>query len=199
MTAEVILASASAARRKLLEQSCVTFTSQSADVDEDAPKTALLDQGKTPKDIAIALAELKALSVSAKNPTAWVIGADQVADLDGRLMSKPDNLGQARAQLNMLRGKTHRLFSAAVIAHDNKVVWQHIGEVKLTVRDFSDSYLTAYLARIGTGALATVGSYKLEEEGVRLFSRIEGDYFSVLGLPLLEILNFLVETGVLEE
>lgn len=199
MTAKIILASTSTARRKLLEQSCVTFTTQSADVDEDASKADLLAQGKTPKDIAVALAKLKALSVSAKNPNAYVIGADQVADLDGRLLNKPDSLNQARAQLYMLRGKTHGLFSAAVIVNDNKIVWQHTGEVKLTMRDFSESYLTAYLARIGTGALATVGSYKLEEEGVRLFSRIEGDYFSVLGLPLLEILNFLVETGVLEK
>ncbi|MDA0221943.1 MAG: Maf family protein [Proteobacteria bacterium] len=197
MTAVIILASASEARRKLLEQSNVPFTTQTAELDENTPKRTLLAEGKKPKEIAIALAELKVLSVTAKNPTAWVIGADQVVDFDGELLSKPNSMSEAREQLLSLRGQTHKLFSAAVIAHNGKVIWRHTGEVRLTMRDFSDIYLEGYLARIGTDALATVGSYKLEEEGVRLFSQIQGDYFSVLGLPLLEILNFLTETGIL--
>lgn len=197
MTAHIVLASGSAIRRQMLENAGVAFETSVARIDEDSVKFALLSEGATPRDIADTLAEMKAARVSAKQPDAWVIGSDQVLDCDGRIFSKPADLTEAREQLLALRGRTHRLLSAAVILKDGAPQWRHVGTVRLTMRDFSDSYLDDYLARMGDGALATVGAYKLEEEGVRLFSRIEGDYFTVLGMPLIELLGYLTSRGVL--
>ena len=120
-------------------------------------------------------------------------------EFQGQLINKPTSLKDARDQLILLRGKPHKLLSAAVIVRDGQPLWRHVGAVRLWMRDFSDEYLDAYLSRLGDEALTTVGAYKLEAEGVRLFSRIEGDYFTVLGMPLLEVLNYLTETGVLEK
>ena len=145
----------------------------------------------TPRDIADALAETKALRVSAKHPGALVIGCDQVLDYQGQVWSKPESPEQARQHLQTLRGQTHRLLSAVVLVQDGQPLWRHVGTARLTMRDVSDDWLTGYIARNWPAIGGSVGAYQLESEGVRLFSRIEGDYFTILGLPLLDLLNFL--------
>jgi septum formation protein len=197
MADPIILASGSAIRRQLLVNAHVPFEVVVARIDEEAVKASLVVDQAKPRDIADVLAEMKALRVSSKHPDAWVIGSDQVADFDGGLLSKPISIAQAREQLCLLRGQMHKLFSASVIARDGQIQWRHVGQARLWMRDFSDEWLDQYLSRMGDDAMATVGAYKLEEEGVRLFSRIEGDYFSVLGMPLLEILNHLTTIGAL--
>lgn len=166
-----------------------------ARVDEDMIKASLISEGAPPRDIADALAEMKASKVSDKNPGALVIGCDQVLEHNGALLSKPETPEDALAQLKLMRGDRHTLLSAAVIFEDRKPLWRHIGVVRLRMRDASDAYLEEYVSRNWDSIRHTVGAYKLEEEGVRLFSRIEGDYFNVLGMPLLEILNYLTLRG----
>jgi septum formation protein len=142
---------------------------------------------------------LKALRVSARHPGRLVLGADQVLVADGRLFDKPDSLAAARDQLVALRGRTHQLLSAAVIALDGAPVWRHVGAARLAMRPFSETFLDEYLTRTGDLALTSVGCYHLEGLGAQLFARVEGDYFTVLGLPLLEVLGFLRARGVLTE
>ncbi len=158
----------------------------------------MLADGAPPRDIADALAEGKAEKISRKNPEALVIGCDQVLEHRGTILSKPENPEDARAQLKRLRGDRHSLLSAAVIYHEGQPIWRHIGQVRLQMRDFSDAYLDGYIARNWDSIRHAVGGYKLEEEGVRLFARIDGDYFNVLGLPLVEILSYLSTTGDIE-
>ncbi|APX89826.1 septum formation protein Maf [Brevirhabdus pacifica] len=198
MAAQIILASTSAIRRQLLENAGVSFTALPPRVDEQAIKQALADEGATPRDVADTLAEYKARKVSDKNPGALVIGADQVLEIGGEILDKPRDAEEARAQLLRLRGRPHRLLSAAVIYRDGEPLWRTVGIVRLTMRDFSDEFLSDYMGRNGAGLTSSVGGYKLEEEGVRLFSRVEGDYFSVLGLPLVEILNYLTLQGEID-
>lgn len=197
MTPLIFLASASPTRIAMLENAGVPFTPQAARIDELAVKQAMLAEGAKPRDVADALAEMKAQRISAKNPGALVIGSDQVVELNGTLLSKPENLTEARAQLISLRNQEHKLLSAVVIVKDGQPQWRHVGQARLWMRDFSDTFLTAYLDRLGNDATATVGSYKLEAEGIRLFSRIEGDYFTILGMPLLEVLTYLTTIGAL--
>jgi len=182
----------------MLAQAGLTFTSQTARIDEAVVKAALLAEQPKPRDIADTLAEMKAQRISVKQPEALVIGSDQVLDLQGTLLSKPESVEEARVQLRQLRGQEHRLFSAAVIMKGGQPQWRHIGQVRLWMRDFSDSYLENYLDRMGEEVTQTVGGYKLEGEGIRLFSHIEGDYFNVLGLPLMELLTHLTRTGAIE-
>lgn len=195
MTVPIILASGSAIRSQLLRQAAVVHEVQVARVDEEMIKASLIAEGAPPRDIADALAELKAAKVSEKNPGALVIGCDQVLDHKGALLSKPDRPEDAKAQLRALRGDRHTLLSAAVIYENGKPLWRHIGQVRLRMRDASDAYIDDYVTRNWDSIRHAVGSYKLEEEGVRLFSNIEGDYFNVLGMPLLEILNYLTLRG----
>lgn len=197
MSKRVILASASSIRNTLLLQAGVQVQAQPARVDEEAIKSSLLAEGAGPRDVADALAEFKARRVSEKHPDALVIGCDQVLDFRGKLVSKADNPKEARAQLAELRGNRHKLLSAVVVYQAGRPEWRHVGEVRLTMRDFSDTYLDDYLHRNWESVRTAVGCYKLEEEGVRLFDRIEGDYFTVLGLPLLELLRFLSGRGVI--
>lgn len=198
MPRPIILASQSEIRQNLLRNAGVPFDVIVPRLDEDAIKQALLSEGAKPRDVADALAEGKAVKVSAKHPEALVIGSDQVLDFDGTLLSKPRDIDDARAQLLGLRGKRHSLLSAAVLCHQGRPVWRHVGQVRLTMREFSDAFLDAYLPRNWDSIRWSVGGYKLEEEGVRLFSRIEGDYFNVLGLPLMEILAYLSASGDLD-
>ncbi|QDL91304.1 septum formation protein Maf [Paroceanicella profunda] len=193
----VILASRSAARVQMLRDAGVPFEAVGASVDEDMMKAALAAEALSPRDIADALAEAKALKISRRHPEALVIGADQVLDLDGRLFDKPDTVATARAHLLALRGKTHVLHSAAVIARGGAPVWRHVGRARLSVRPFSDAFLDDYLDIEGEAVLGCVGAYRLEGPGVQLFSRVEGDHFTVLGLPLLETLDYLRTTGAL--
>ncbi|MCF3592441.1 Maf family nucleotide pyrophosphatase [Rhodobacteraceae bacterium LMO-12] len=198
MARPIILASTSSIRRQLLRQAGVNFESDSPRLDETAIKAALLADGASPRDIADALAEGKAIKLSGKRPEAVVIGCDQVLDFEGTLISKPGSPEEAREQLVQLRGKRHALLSAAVICHQGRAIWRHVGQVRLTMRDVSDGYLDGYLQRNWQSIRHSVGGYKLEEEGVRLFSRIDGDYFNVLGLPLVELLSYLSASGDLE-
>jgi len=194
----MLLASASEIRRTLLENAGVNVEVAPARIDEDAIKEAMLAEGALPRDIADALAEAKARKVSLKNPGEMVLGCDQVLDFKGTLFSKPQSADDATTQLRALRNNTHTLLSAAVVYKDGQPIWRHIGQVRLLMRDFSDDYLDSYIERNFASVRYAVGAYKLEEEGVRLFSRIDGDYFNVLGLPLLELLNWLTLRGELQ-
>ncbi len=198
MTHPIILASGSEIRSRLLRNAGVSFSVELPRVDEDTIKNSLLAEGETPRDIADALAEAKAMKISRRHPHALVIGCDQVLDHQGALLSKPSNIDDARTQLKSLRSERHSLLSAAVICCEGRPVWRHVGQVRLLMREFSDVYLEDYLARNFDSIRHSVGGYKLEEEGIRLFSRVEGDYFCVLGLPLLELLSHLASIGELD-
>lgn len=193
----MLLASGSEIRAQMLRNAGVVFDVQVARVDEDAIKASLLADGAPPRDIADALAEAKARKISDKTG-AMVLGCDQVLDFQGQLLSKPKTPQDALDQLRSLRGQRHMLLSAAVIYDEGKPVWRHVGQVRLLMRDASDAYLEGYVARNWESVRDAVGAYKLEEEGVRLFTRIDGDYFNVLGMPLLEVLAYLTLRGVLE-
>ncbi|HKR90446.1 MAG TPA: Maf family protein [Phenylobacterium sp.] len=192
----VILASKSAARRAVLEGAGVPFEAAVAGVDEDAVKTELLARGASPKAVAEALAERKAARVSQARP-GLVIGADQTLELEGGLYDKVDTLAAARERLKLLRGRPHQLHSAVVVAKDGAAIWRETVSATLAMRDFSDAFLDAYLAHEGEAALGSVGCYRLEAMGAQLFARIEGDYFTILGLPLLGLLDLLRQQEVL--
>ena len=191
----LILASKSAARQAMLEGAGVPFAVQVADVDENAVKAT-----HDPADaagLAVELARVKALAVSRHDADAWVLGADQTLAFDGGLVSKAGSLEDARRQLASMRGRTHQLHSGAALARNGQVVWSGVDTVDLRMRNFSDAFLDAYLKAEGERLLACVGSYRLEGMGSQLFEAVEGDYFTVLGLPLWPVLAELRRAGVL--
>jgi len=191
----LILASKSAARRSMLADAGVPFSVQAADVDEDAVKA-----GHSPADavgLAVELARIKALAVSRHDAEAWVLGADQTLSFDGGLVSKAATLESARTRLMAMRGREHQLHSGAALARNGQIVWSGADTATMRMRNFSDAFLDAYLVAEGDGLLACVGSYRLEGLGAQLFEAVEGDYFTVLGLPLWPVLTELRRAGVL--
>jgi septum formation protein len=196
LTAPVILASKSTARRAVLQGAGVRFETAVAGVDEDAVKIGLLAKGASPKEVAEALAEQKAVRISAARP-GLVIGADQTLEFECRLYDKVETVAAARERLKLLRGKPHQLHSAVVVARDGVPIWRETVSATLAMRDFTDGFVDAYLAEEGEAALGSVGCYRLEGMGAQLFARIEGDYFTILGLPLLGLLELLRQHEVL--
>jgi septum formation protein len=194
----LVLASTSPIRATLLRNAGVSFTTAPPRVDEDAIKAALLADSAPARDIADQLAEAKAVKVSARTPGALVIGCDQTLEFSGECWGKPATPEQARVQLTRLRGQAHILHAAAVIAQDGLPQWRQIGTVRMVMREFSDTWLDGYVARNWPAIGGSAGAYQVEGEGIRLFSRIEGDYFSILGLPLLDLLNYLTTRQVIE-
>lgn len=192
MASSLVLASSSEIRATLLRNAGIEVAIEPARIDEEMIRRSLEAEGAHPRDVADALAESKALKISRKNPDALVLGCDQVAELDRQILSKPDSPEQAVEQLSRLSGQTHRLLSAAVICQGVKPIWRHVGVVRLTMRELSPAYVQDYVSRNWDSIRWSVGAYKLEEEGVRLFSKIEGDYFTVLGLPLMELTSYLI-------
>lgn len=192
----LILASGSATRTKMLQDAGVTFQVIPANVDEGAVKNAQRED-LCAAEIATHLAEIKARTVLAQRQAGYVIGSDQTLELDGTLFSKPQSRSQARAQLLRLRGRTHHLHSAVAVGHRGSIVWWYVATVELQMRQFSDAYLEGYLDRNWPDIRYSVGGYFFEEEGVRLFQDYRGCYFSILGMPLLQLLNFLEAEGLL--
>lgn len=193
----VILASGSQSRAALLSAAGVDFEVVAPGVDETAAKLSLLGEGATPREVADALAELKAVKVSRARPSALVIGADQTLDLGGVLYDKAETLEEARLRLLDFRGRPHKLHAAVVVALGGEPIWRELPSATLTMRPFSDTFLDAYLARHGEALLSSVGCYQLEAGGMQLFSDIRGDYHTILGLPLLGLLDLLRRYGVL--
>ncbi|WP_122466293.1 Maf family protein [Brevundimonas lutea] len=193
----LILASNSAARKAILTGAGVAFAAQGAEVDEAAEKTRLLAEGAGPADVAQALAGLKALAVSRARPGAWVLGSDQTLEFQGRLFDKAASAEEAGDRLRMLRGHAHQLHSGVALARDGHLDWTGRDSARLHVREVSEDFLTDYLAAEGEALTSCVGGYRLEGLGAQLFERVEGDYFTVLGMPLWPVLAALRERGVI--
>jgi septum formation protein len=197
MRAELILASASAGRAAVLRQAGIAFRQRPADIDERAleREAAKREGGVDAGDLALLLAAAKAEQVSRSEPEALVIGADQVMGCGGALFQKPHNLEAAREQLRTLRGRTHSLNAGLCVARGGETVWRHLGCAHLTMRPFSDAFLGDYCRSEGETLLSSVGAYRIEGRGIQLFSRVEGDHFTIIGLPLLPLLGYLREIG----
>jgi septum formation protein len=192
----LILASASRVRAALLRQAGLDFDVLPAHADEASTKRAM--NGADPMDIAQALAEIKARAIAAAHPGALVIGADQMLVCEGMLFDKPADLDEARGHLRRLGGRTHHLCTAAVVVCDGEVLWRHSETPELAMRPLGEPFIDAYLAAVGDDALLSVGAYQLEGCGAQLFERVEGDFFSILGLPLLPLLGFLRHSKIIE-
>lgn len=196
MTPPLILASTSTVRRHMLTNAGVPFQAEPSDVDEDVLKDR--HRGVSPAELALLLARAKAEAVSARYPGAAVLGCDQVLELDGELFDKPADRDGARRHLQRLSGRTHRLIAAAVIVRDGATVWEIVDTATLAVRSLDETYIMHYLDREGDAVLSSVGAYRLEGLGAQLFERIDGDHFTILGLPLLPLLAQLRAMGIID-
>ena len=198
MTQPLILASGSSIRADLLRRAGVPFEVEHARIDEQALQAALVADAAAPRDIADALAEQKARKVSNRRPGALVLGCDQVMVFDGAVFGKPATRQEAYDRLWRMRGREHQLLSAAVLYSDGAPQWRHVDQARLTMRSFSAAYLASYLDRGWPGLGDTVGAYRIEDEGLRLFATITGSHYTVLGLPLLPLLGHLGRIGVID-
>jgi septum formation protein len=194
---DFLLASTSPTRLQMLRAAGLSVTAFAPRVDEIAIRDALLSEDANPRDIADTLAEMKAQKVADKHPGTMVFGCDQVLALDRTVFGKPESPAEAKEHLRRLRGTSHKLLSACVVYEDAKPVWRHVGEARLTMHQISDSYLEDYVDRNWESIRHSVGCYKIEEEGVRLFSAITGDHFTILGLPLLPLLAWMGTRGMI--
>ena len=192
----LVLASTSAARLRLLTDAGIAAERDPADLDEAKIKDACRQTGKTATDCALLLADAKARAVAVRHPDRLVLGADQMLECDGQWFDKPADRADARAQLRALSGRTHELITAATIVRNGQMLWPAVERPRLTLRHLSDGFLDGYLAAMGDRVLATVGGYELEGLGAQLMAKVDGDYFAILGLPLLSLLEFLRVTGV---
>ena len=199
MPTPLILASRSIARAELLARARVPFEVAAAAVDEAAIKQGMAAEGASARDVADALAEVKARRVASRHPDRLVLGADQVLVADGRIHDKPADRAEARAQLLALGGRSHQLLSAAVVFEDGRPVWRHVGRADLTMRPLGAAFVEHYLDTEGDAVLGSVGAYRIEEGGAVLFSQVRGDVFTIMGLPLLELLAFLRTRGIVPE
>ena len=199
MPAPLVLASRSPARADLLRSAGLHFTVEAPAVDEAGVKESLRHEGASAEGAVAVLAELKATRVSASMTEAFVVGADQILDRDGRWFDKPANLDEAAAQLRALRGQRHELVTGVCVARDASRVWHHVSRATLVMRAFSDLFLERYLKSLGDEALTSIGAYKVEGVGAQLFADIDGDHFAILGLPLLPLLDFLRGHGMVME
>jgi septum formation protein len=195
---EIVLASASEGRRRLLAGAGIDFRQVRADLDERSAEAPLVEAGFGAADIAVALAAAKAETVSAERPDDWIIGADQTLEFEGERWLKPADMAEARRQLLRLAGKAHTLHSALALAKGGTADWTHVESVHLIMRRFGPEYVGRYLARVGDTALASVGAYQIEGEGIQLFDSIDGDVFAIVGLPMLPLLKQLREQGAID-
>ncbi|HEV7319683.1 MAG TPA: Maf-like protein [Ensifer sp.] len=198
MTSSLVLASASPFRRALLENAGLAFEARAARIDERALEKPLEDAGAAPETVALELAEAKARDVARHVSGALVIGSDQTMSLGSRVYHKPKDMAEAAEHLLSLSGKTHRLNSAIVLVRDEEVVWRHVSSAEMSVRTLTAAFIAQHLERVGEKALSSVGAYQLEGEGIQLFEKIEGDYFTILGLPMLPLLAKLRELGTID-
>jgi septum formation protein len=198
MAQTIILASGSPYRKAMLINAGLDIEAVPADVDERSLEAPLKDSGTSPEDVASILAEAKAIEVSERKPGALVLGCDQTLSLGDEVFHKPADMEGARRHLLALSGKTHQLNSAAVLCRNGEVLWRHVGIASLTMRKLEPAFIGRHLARVGAKALSSVGAYQIEGEGIQLFDKIEGDYFTIVGLPLLPVLKELRALGAID-
>jgi septum formation protein len=198
MPENIVLASSSPFRKTLLANAGVSFAAVKPDIDERAAEAPLKESGVTPEDVALVLATAKAAEVSQRNPQALVIGSDQTLSLGDQVFHKPADMEGARRHLLGLSGKVHQLNSAVVLVREGETLWSHVAVARLTMRALEPAFIGRYLARVGDKALSSVGAYQIEGEGIQLFDKIEGDYFTIVGLPLLPLLAALRELRAID-
>jgi septum formation protein len=198
MTEKLVLASGSPFRKAMLVSAGVDVEAVPAELDERAVEAPLQDSGVSPEDVAVILAEAKALEVSERRPGALVLGCDQTLSLGDEVFHKPADMEGARRHLLALSGKTHQLNSAAVLVRNGEVLWRHVGIANLTMRKLEPAFIGRHLARVGDKALSSVGAYQIEGEGIQLFEKVEGDHFTIVGLPLLPLLSELRRLGAID-
>ena len=198
MSESIVLASGSPFRRKMLQDAGLAIEAIPARIDERAVEQATQGSGVTPAELAAILAEAKALDVSEHLPGRLVIGADQTLSLGDEVLHKPRDMEEARRRLLALSGRTHELNSAVVIARDGAVVWRHVVTARLAMRDLDPAFIGRHLSRVGEKALSSVGAYQIEGEGIQLFEKIDGDHFTIIGLPLLPLLAELRKLGAID-
>lgn len=198
MTGSLVLASASPFRRMLLENAGMAFQAKAADIDERAIESEVERQGSSPEEVALILAEAKARNVGQAFPDGIIIGSDQTMSLGARVYHKPRDMNEARDHLLSLSGQVHQLNSGIVLTRGRDILWRHVSSARMSVRPLHRAFIDTHLARVGTKALSSVGAYQLEGEGIQLFDNIEGDYFTILGLPMLPLLAKLRELRVID-